>query len=72
MITVRLQCSFSSMQCPCMVCSDPTLSLNFAEVPMHWMLSPKRWMQHIFTEDAVPMKVDAVILQWLQGPLKFP
>ena len=62
-ITVRLQCSFSRMQCPCMVISVPDLSLNFAAVPMQCFLYPKRWMQYVVTEDAVPTKLGAVSLQ---------
>ena len=41
-------------------------------VPREWMLCPTRWMQYVVREDAVPMKVDALILQWLQCPLQFP
>ena len=71
-IRVRLPCSFSCMQCPRMVCSAPELSFNVAAVTMQWMQFPKTWMQNVVWEDAVPMKVDAVILQWLQGLLQFP
>ena len=36
------------------------------------MKCPTRWMQYAMTENAVPMKVEAVILQWIKGPTQFP
>ena len=39
------------------------LSLNVDAVPRQWMQCPSRGMQYVVTEDAVPMKVDAVIRQ---------
>ena len=41
-------------------------------MPMQWMQRPNRWMHYVVREDAVPMKVDARFLQWLQGPMQFP
>ena len=38
-----------------------TLSLKVDAVPMKWMHCPTRWKQYVVTEDAVPMKGDAVI-----------
>ena len=32
----------------------------------------QRWMQYVVTEDALPMKVDAVMLQWLKCHLHCP
>ena len=66
------------MQCYCIVCSDsavvpvpPADSQNLHAVPMTWMQSPTRLMHYFLMEDAVAMKVDALILQWLQCPLQF-
>ena len=60
-------------------CSDPAMvavphavSLNLEAVLMQCMQCPKRWMQHVVTEDAVPMNVDAVILQWLCAHCSVP
>ena len=44
----------------------PALSLNVDALPMQWMECPTRWMQYVMTYDAVPMKGDAVIMQWFQ------
>ena len=52
-----------------MVAVPPTISLNVDAVPMQ---CPTRWIQYVVMEDAGPMKVDAVMLQWLQCPLNFP
>ena len=49
-----------------MVAVTPALSVNFDAVPMLWMKSPINWMQYNMTDDVVPMKLDAVSLQWLQ------
>ena len=46
------------------VAVPPALSLNVNAVPRHWLQCHRRWMQFVVTEDAVPMKVDAVLLQW--------
>ena len=43
------------------------MSLNVDAVPIQ---CPKICMQYVVTEEALPMKVDAVILQWLQCPLQ--
>ena len=62
------------MQCTCRansaVCSVPAvvavptvLSENLDAVPRHWMQCPKRCMQRVVMEDAVPMRVYVVILQ---------
>ena len=45
------------------------MSLNEDAVPMQ---CATMCIQYVVMEDAVPMKVDAVILQWLQCPLQFP
>ena len=51
-------------------CSDPAVvavptevSLSVDAVPMQWMQCPTRFMKYVVTEDAVPMKEDAV-MQW--------
>ena len=44
----------------------PALSLNFDAVPMQWMQNPTSWMQYDMTDDVVPIKLDVVLLQWLQ------
>ena len=71
-----LQCGCSATSAGCSVSAvaavPPALSLNVDAVPMQRMQCPKRWMSYAVTEDAVPMKVDAVILQLLQGPCSFP
>ena len=54
-----------------MVAVPTALSNNVDAVPNHWMQCPTRWMQCVVLEDAVPMRVDAVIQQCLQGPLQF-
>ena len=33
---------------------------------MQWMQCPTRWVQYVMTDDAVPMKVDAVRMLWMQ------
>ena len=48
------------------------LSLNFDAVHMQWMPCATRWMQSVLTDDAVPMKVEAVSLQWWQCILNCP
>ena len=45
------------------------MSGNVDAVPKQRLMCPNRWMQYFLTEDAVPMNLDAVFLQWLQGPL---
>ena len=35
---------------------------------MQWMQCPTRWMQYGMTDDAVPMKVDAVRMLWMHCP----
>ena len=50
----------------------PAMSSKVYAVPMQSLQCPTRWMHYVVKEDAVPMKVDAVFLQWLQGPLQFP
>ena len=66
MITVRLLCLLRGMQCPVVVAVLSEKSGNVDAVPMQWMKSPTSWMQYIVMEEAVPMKLDAVLLQWLQ------
>ena len=39
---------------------------------MQWMQCPTRCMQYVVTEDAVPLRVDAVIWQCLQWTLLCP
>ena len=46
-----------------MVAVSPAVSLNVDAVSMQGLQSHRRWMQYVVTEDAVPMKVDAVILR---------
>ena len=50
----------------------PALTGNVDAVPRQCMQCHTSGMQYVLTEDAVPMKVDARILQWLQGPLHSP
>ena len=48
-------CSFAA------VVAEPTpVSPNVDAVPMLRLQCDPRWMQHVMTDDAVPMKVDAV------------
>ena len=61
------------------VCSYPAVvevpssgSLNKNAVPLPGSLCPTRQMQYVMTDDAGPMKVDAVFLQWLQCPWHCP
>ena len=39
---------------------------------MQWMQCLTMRRQYVVSENAVPMKLDAVNQQWLQCPLKFP
>ena len=55
-----------------MVAVPATLSLNVYAVPMQCMQCPTRWMHYVVMEDAGPMKVDAVMLQWLLCPPHCP
>ena len=48
---------------PAVLMVPPRVSLNVHAVPMQCMQCPTRWRQYVVTEDAVPRKVDAVILQ---------
>ena len=48
-----------------MLSVSPALSGNVEAVVMQWMQCPTRWMQYAVMEDAGPMKVNAVMLQWL-------
>uniref|UniRef100_A0A914R6D7 Phlebovirus glycoprotein G2 fusion domain-containing protein n=1 Tax=Parascaris equorum TaxID=6256 RepID=A0A914R6D7_PAREQ len=57
---------------PAMVAVPPATSGKADAMPMQWMQCPTRWMQYVVTEDAVPMKLDAVILQWVHSPLQNP
>ena len=43
----------------------PAITGKVDAVHMKWMQCPTRWMQYVVTEDAVPMKLDTVILLWL-------
>ena len=47
-------------------------SCNVVAGVIQWMQCLTRWMKYDLSEDAVPMKVDAVNLQWLQCLLQFP
>ncbi len=57
---------------PAVVAVPPSVSLNVDAVPMQWMQCPTRWMQYVVMEDAVPTKVDAVILPLLGCPRQCP
>ena len=57
---------------PAMVAVPPATSGKADAMPMQWMQCPTRWMQYVVTEDAVPMKLDAVYLQWLGGHCSVP
>ena len=46
-----------------MVAVLPALSGNVDAVPCQWMQCHTSWMQYVVTEDAVVMKLEAVILQ---------
>ena len=50
------------MQCPAVVAVPPELSGNVDAVPMKWMKCPTSWMQYVVMEEAVPIKVHAVLL----------
>ena len=54
-----------------MVAGLPALCWNMDEVVMHWMQCPTMCMQYVVMEDAVPMKVDTLLLQWLQCHMLF-
>ena len=45
------------------VAVPPAMSGNMDAGPMQWMRCPTLRLQYVVTEDAVPMKVDAEILQ---------
>ena len=49
-----------------MVAGPPAVSLNLEVVLMQCMQCPTSWKQHVGTEDAVPMMLDAVILRLFQ------
>ena len=55
-----------------MVAVPTALSENVDAVPRHRMLCPTRCMLYVVMEDAVPMRVDEVIWQWLQCTLLCP
>ena len=55
-----------------MVAVPPAMSGIVDAVSMQCMQCTYRFMQYVVTEDAVPMKVNAVSLQWLQCPLHCP
>ena len=48
---------------PAVVAVPPAGSLNENAVPLQWIQCPTRWMHYVMTDDALPMKEDAVILQ---------
>ena len=72
--SLQCTCSATSSGCsvPAVVAVPPALSLNVDAVPMHCMQNLTRCMQKVVTEDAVPVKVDAVITHWLQCSLQCP
>ena len=72
MIAVTCISSSAGTSVPAGVAVLPYVLLNVDAVPMQWMQCPTRQMQYVVTEDAVPMKVDEVILQLLQCPLHVP
>ena len=41
----------------------PAVYLSLDAVPMQWMQCPTRGVQYVVTDDAVPMKVGAELLQ---------
>ena len=55
-----------------MVAEPTAVSLNVDAVPVQCMMCLTSWMQYVVMDDAAPMKVVAVILQWLQCHLQFP
>ena len=54
-------CSATSAGCTvAAVLEEPTaVSLNLDAVPMQCMQCPTMWMQHVVTEDALPLQLDA-------------
>ena len=75
-ILQSLQCICSAISAgfsvPAVVSVRIALSENVDAVPRHWTQGPKRYGQYVVMEDAVPMKGDAVIRQWLQCTWLFP
>ena len=71
-----LQCACSATSPGCSVSAvlaePPAFSLNLDAVTMQWMQCATRWMQSVMMDDAVPMKVDPMFLQWWQCPLHCP
>ena len=67
-------CSAHEVGCsdPAVVAVPPAVYLNVDAVVMQWMQCLTRQMQYVLSEDAVPMKVEAVNQQCLQCPLEFP
>ena len=63
-------CSATSAVCsvPAVVAVPTALYENVDAVPRHRMLCPTRCILYVVMEDAVPMRVDAVIWQWLRDP----
>ena len=51
-----------------MVAEPTAVSVNMDAVPVQCMQCPTMCIEYVVMEDAVPMKVDAVILQ---SPLQF-
>ena len=62
-ISVHLHGHFSCMQCHCSGFSAPAVSLIQNAVPFLWMQCPTRRMKCSLLYYALPMKVEAVILQ---------
>ena len=66
--SLQCTCSATSSGCsvPALVAGHPALCWNVDAGVMQWMQCLTRRMQYVLLEDAVPMKVDPVNLQWLQ------
>ena len=68
------ECSAHEGGCsdPAVVAGLPAISLNVDALLMQCMQCPTRWMQHVVTYNAVPMKLYAGILQWCNAACSFP
>ena len=51
-------------------CSDPAVVTVLTAVSLNVDAVWRQWLQYVVMEDAVPMKVNAMILQWLWCPLQ--
>lgn len=71
---LQCTCSATSSGCsvPAVVTEPTAVSLNMDAVSTQCMQCPTMSFQYVVMEDALPMKLDAVLLQWLQCHLQFP